>query len=92
MLNRKPDFGLQSGYEFEYFRSCFSTSIEESMATWVAVERVANYGQNSGIYVLCYASFFKSRGRGHLGRVVTLSPPTSEAGFGSRHGLKWESW
>ena len=30
--------------------------------------------------------------RGHSGRVVTLSPPTSESGFGSRHGLKWESW
>ena len=33
-----------------------------------------------------------SRGRGHGGRVVTLSPPTSEAGVRSRHGLKWESW
>ena len=30
--------------------------------------------------------------RGHGGRVVTLSPPTSEAGVRSRHGLKWESW
>ena len=25
--------------------------------------------------------------------MVTLSPPTSlRPGFGSRHGLKWESW
>ena len=30
--------------------------------------------------------------RGHGGRVVTLSPPTSEAGVRSTHGLKWESW
>ena len=30
--------------------------------------------------------------RGHGGRVVTLSPPTSEAGVRSPHGLKWESW
>ena len=30
--------------------------------------------------------------RGHGGRVVTLSPPTSEAGVRSQHGLKWESW
>ena len=29
---------------------------------------------------------------GHGGRVVTLSPPTSEAGVRSPHGLKWESW
>ena len=29
---------------------------------------------------------------GHGGRVVTLSPPTSEAGVRSQHGLKWESW
>ena len=29
---------------------------------------------------------------GHSGRVVTLSPPTSEAGFGSWLYLKWESW
>ena len=27
--------------------------------------------------------------RGHGGRVVTLSPPTSEAGVRSPHGLKW---
>ena len=30
--------------------------------------------------------------RGHGGRVVTLSPPTSEAGDRSPYGLKWESW
>ena len=24
--------------------------------------------------------------------MVTFSPATSEAGFGSRHGLKWEGW
>ena len=30
--------------------------------------------------------------RGHGGRVVTLSPPTSEAGVRSLHRLKWESW
>ena len=30
--------------------------------------------------------------RGHGGRVVTLSPPTSGAGVRSRHGRKWESW
>ena len=29
---------------------------------------------------------------GHGGRVVTLSPPTSEAGVRYPHGLKWESW
>ena len=29
---------------------------------------------------------------GHGGRVVTLSPPTSESGVRSPHGLKWESW
>ena len=29
---------------------------------------------------------------GHGGRVVTLSPPTSEPGVRSPHGLKWESW
>ena len=29
---------------------------------------------------------------GHGGRVVTLSPPTSEAGVRSPTGLKWESW
>ena len=28
----------------------------------------------------------------HGGRVVTLSPPTSEAGDRSPYGLKWESW
>ena len=30
--------------------------------------------------------------RGHGGRVVTVSPPTSEVWLGSQHGLKWESW
>ena len=29
---------------------------------------------------------------GHGGRVVRLSPPTSEVGVRSPHGLKWESW
>ena len=28
----------------------------------------------------------------HGGRVVALSPPTSEAGVRFLHGLKWESW
>ena len=35
---------------------------------------------------------FKMETWGHGGRVVTLSPPTSEAGVRSQHGLKWESW
>ena len=35
---------------------------------------------------------FDPTSRGHSGRVVTLSPPTSEAGVRSPHGLKWESW
>ena len=30
--------------------------------------------------------------RGHGGRVVTLSPPTSEARVRSLHSLKWENW
>ena len=34
---------------------------------------------------------FSARG-GYGGRVVTLSPPTSEAGVRSSHGLKWGSW
>ena len=36
--------------------------------------------------------FLKILFGGHGGRVVTLSPPTSEAGVQSPHGLKWESW
>ena len=42
--------------------------------------------------VVSATSLSSIRKRGHGGRVVTLSPPTSEAGVRSPHGLKWESW
>ena len=48
--------------------------------------------QNPSISRRLASSVTNKGSGGHGGRVVTLSPPTSEAGVRSPHGLKWESW
>ena len=65
------------------------------MAKWIQnIARDTKCG--SPLTIFCIPTQFVgdtlSSARGHGGRVVTLSPPTSEAGFDPHHGLKWESW
>ena len=54
---------------------------------------MATCGKDSwSITNICELAHSLGHFRGHGGRVVTLSPPTSEVRFGSRPYLKYESW
>ena len=55
---------------------------------YLLLQQVSFLGQ---VFNLSKAIPHRGKG-GHGGRVVTLSPPTSEARDRSLYGLKWESW